>query len=389
MPECPPAGAPEARVTNVYKDTNPQPSGSPTQAPYIRDVELGDIIVVEGANFKTLLDQAACERKNVVLYLDGRPLKNVTAYPPTDPSQNILKFTLKRTEDSRDVWTYLLGKPSWDGRPVWVSIGIEDKYAVLALNDNKDNSTVHLNVIPHGWFIFWVILFVLLVFGFFALALKSNLLRDSVSSPGGGARRPFSLARTQAAWWFFLVLASYLFIGIITGDFSTTITGTVLGLLGISAGSAVSSAMVDANNSTPEASATQAAATAAVNARLNQLDTDIATAQAAVTANPNDAAAAQNLAALTKEKEERSSQLKKLNNQSENFFIDILSDANGVNFHRFQMAAWTLVLGILFGFQVWQVLAMPEFNGSLLAELGISAGTFVGLKTQEPTTPGT
>ena len=72
--------------------------------------------------------------------------------------------------------------------------------------------------------------------GFLALAMKSDLLRDSGPAATGTARKPYSLSRTQAAWWFFLIIASYVFIGIITGDFSTTITGTVLVLLGISAG---------------------------------------------------------------------------------------------------------------------------------------------------------
>jgi hypothetical protein len=67
--------------------------------------------------------------------------------------------------------------------------------------------------------------------------------------------------------------------------------------------------------------------------------------------------------------------------------VDILSDANGVSFHRFQMAAWTVVLGVIFILQVYKVLAMPTFDGSLLALLGISAGTFLGLKVPEPTTP--
>jgi hypothetical protein len=67
--------------------------------------------------------------------------------------------------------------------------------------------------------------------------------------------------------------------------------------------------------------------------------------------------------------------------------LDILSDANGVSFHRFQVAAWTLVLGIIFLIKVWELLAMPDFNGSLLALLGISAGTYLGLKIPEPTTP--
>jgi hypothetical protein len=67
--------------------------------------------------------------------------------------------------------------------------------------------------------------------------------------------------------------------------------------------------------------------------------------------------------------------------------VDILSDANGVSFHRFQVAAWTLVLGIIFVIQVYKVLAMPNFDGSLLALLGISAGTYLGLKIPEPTSP--
>ena len=75
--------------------------------------------------------------------------------------------------------------------------------------------------------------------------------------------------------------------------------------------------------------------------------------------------------------------------RNENFLLDILSDANGVSFHRFQIAAWTLVLGIIFIIQVYNVLAMPVFNGSLLALLGISAGTYVTLKTQEATVPKT
>ncbi len=145
--------------------------------------------------------------------------------------------------------------------------------------------------------------------------------------------------------------------------------------------------MVDANKATPEASAAQAAAAKEIEARLNQLDTNITAANATLTDSKDDPAAVQNLAASAMEKEERVSQLKKLNNQSENFWLDILSDAKGVSFHRFQMAAWTIVLGIIFIVQVYQFLAMPTFDGSLLTLLGISAGTYVALKGPEATVP--
>ena len=77
----------------------------------------------------------------------------------------------------------------------------------------------------------------------------------------------------------------------------------------------------------------------------------------------------------------------KLLNQSEGFFRDIVSDANGVIFHRFQMVAWTLALAVVFVHEVYQNLAMPEFNATLLGLIGISAGTYLGLKTTEAVVP--
>ena len=68
---------------------------------------------------------------------------------------------------------------------------------------------------------------------------------------------------------------------------------------------------------------------------------------------------------------------------------DILSDANGISFHRFQMAAWTLVLGIIFISSVYYNLAMPVFDTTLMGLLGLSAGTYLGLKIPEGTAKAT
>lgn len=65
---------------------------------------------------------------------------------------------------------------------------------------------------------------------------------------------------------------------------------------------------------------------------------------------------------------------------SEGFLKDILSDANGISFYRFQIAAWTVVLGIIFVSSVLNVFAMPEFPNELLALMGISSGTYIGFK---------
>ena len=51
-----------------------------------------------------------------------------------------------------------------------------------------------------------------------------------------------------------------------------------------------------------------------------------------------------------------------------------------MDFHRFQMMTWTLILGVIFIFGVFQQLAMPKFDATLLALMGISSGTYLGFK---------
>jgi hypothetical protein len=65
------------------------------------------------------------------------------------------------------------------------------------------------------------------------------------------------------------------------------------------------------------------------------------------------------------------------------FLRDILSDGNGVSFHRFQILAWTIVLGIMFLSSVYNGLTMPEFSASLLGLMGLSSGTYIGFKFPE------
>ena len=71
---------------------------------------------------------------------------------------------------------------------------------------------------------------------------------------------------------------------------------------------------------------------------------------------------------------------------SKSFLEDILNDEGGVSFHRFQILAWTLVLIVIFLASVWQTLAMPVLDEYLLTLMGMSAGTYVGLKATESKT---
>jgi hypothetical protein len=44
------------------------------------------------------------------------------------------------------------------------------------------------------------------------------------------------------------------------------------------------------------------------------------------------------------------------------------------------MVAWTIVLGVVFLHQVYSRLSMPELPAVLLGLMGLSAGTYLGLK---------
>lgn len=81
------------------------------------------------------------------------------------------------------------------------------------------------------------------------------------------------------------------------------------------------------------------------------------------------------------------SQLSTWEHVSEGFLIDIFSDYSGISFHRLPIAAWTLVLGNIFVVQVYKGRAMPAFDATLLALMGISAGTSLRLESRSRRAP--
>lgn len=277
----------------------------------------------------------------LVPYLDDRPLKGL--YPETvDPDSHTLTFHLDRTQSTTEAWTDLLRNPGFDPKEMTFSVGLEDKAQL------PTKSKIRLVVIPKRWFIASIAVFLLLLYITWRLAVGTSLLRDPGISQGHMPgftvlwRRPspdtklgpYSLALTQMAFWFFLVITAFVLIWMIIGD-TDTITQGVLVLIGISAGTALGATAIDSSKrkTTPEP---------------------------------------------------------KRGEESKGFLNDILSDGTGVSFHRFQIVVWTIVLGFIFSRRVLNHLAMPEFGTNLLTLMGISSGTYLGLKLPEqyaPTAP--
>jgi hypothetical protein len=221
------------------------------------------------------------------------------------------------------------------------------------------------------------------------LSIRSDLLRDrpidisSINIIAPVSKVQYSLGRFQMAFWFSLVLASFLFIWLIT-DAYDIITPSVLALIGISVGTSLSSAVIDNSKREELLKITKDSMQKQV-----QLTTDITSLNAQISAAPA------NKLELEKEKNEKQAEINQLNSlinsnveslkpkASRGFFKDLLSDANGMSFHRLQMFVWTCVLGIIFIYSVWYRLSMPEFSATLLALQGLTAGTFLGFKIPE------
>jgi hypothetical protein len=360
---------------------------------------MGEWIVVEVNGLPAAVEKDGLNPRSFVLYLNGRPLQGVTALPI---ESNKLAFQLKRTDESRDAWSTLLGRPSFQNhvRPVTVSVGEPGKQSVAFENPAKP-SQMNLRVYHPWWAIGSLVVLVLLVIFFIYKAKTSNIIRDSnPPQPPAGEKKPYSLALTQAAWWFFLVIGSFIFIYLITGDYNT-ITEQALVLMGIGIGTALGASMIDAtkrDTSGNELSALRprqaalAAEVAALRAKEAELTARIG---AAAAPNPGDQQALRDTQVALSEKQTTLEETTKKIQEaeaglsspvSENFKNDLFTDANGLSLHRFQMAIWTVVLGVLFLIGVYKELAMPEFSTTMLALMGISAGTYLGFKIPEKQT---
>ncbi|HCT28935.1 MAG TPA: hypothetical protein DIW85_22350, partial [Stenotrophomonas sp.] len=70
-------------------------------------------------------------------------------------------------------------------------------------------------------------------------------------------------------------------------------------------------------------------------------------------------------------------------NASRGLLHDLLSDAHGYRFDRFQIFAFTLILGVVFLSGVYNNLSMPELSPTLLGLMGLSSGTYIGFKLPE------
>ncbi|MCL6751229.1 hypothetical protein KBT16_09705 [Nostoc sp. CCCryo 231-06] len=340
------------------------------------EVKMGDRIRIKVEGLSAATRKATPNATNsfdprqLVLYLDGYELEDVHGEPvivkvvgkdqKTVLQDDWLAFRLERTDSSQAAWNALLGRPSRYSINVIAGVGCPKK---LAIPVSDGFPLPQLTIVLFSWR-FWLCLLLLVAIVLMFVRYCRNTLRSSgiegvycQKEVIGGQellitekanlkneyrksriaqfflgrkklnKNPFSLSISQLAFWTFLIFGSYLIIYGITGDYTNILTQQSLILLGINSVTTVGTSLIDGQGN---------------------------------------------------EKKKKGSQ-----RVSEGFFYDILSDINGVNFHRFQTFIWTLALGLFFVWEVLKNLAMPEFDETLLTLQGISAATYLGLRGQE------
>ena len=401
------AARPQPKVLRVFKVMD----GYPKDTTKAGKAGIGDIIVIQVSDLEGLLNQSKCktvegkdssancnpDQNKIGLFINGRLIKSISPIsgaPQVTGRYGELQYRLERNADNDEAWTDLLGAPKISGgkffiHPVTISVGLENGYPIYASPRN-----FNLVRIKSGWF--WVCFIALGLYIFFIIRLARHrgLLRDrmiNLSVLGmntSNSKLPYSLARFQMAFWFTLIIASFMFIWLITGSYDI-ISTSILALIGISVGTSLSAAVID--NSKAEDVLQK---TVDLKTEQDQLNKDIPGLQQLINANPQHA----DVVKWTAELSTKMGRLPQIQpeidknlailkpKKSEGFFNDILSDANGISFHRLQMFVWTMILGLIFIFSVWVRLSMPEFSTTLLALQGLTAGTYLGFKIPEKQT---
>jgi hypothetical protein len=370
----------------------PTPTPTPNVAPKVTAVtghlELDTIIQVE---IEHLADWAAKnDPSKLVPFLNGRAIKGV--YPEEiHIAKNHVHFHLHINAANRDAWVDLLGEPPGTKRPVAFSVGLETQAPFDSVYDQTNELPLTVISPVYGIVSLVVVLGTLVLFIW--LARTTNLIREPGPCPVPGKLRPYNPGRAQMAFWFLIIYASYVCIWLIT-DALDTITPSLLGLMGISAGTALSEALIDSGKNSAQTGQLRdlSAKKQSIEQGMPELQSQLSGLNSKDTLSLEDTT---NRDSLNKQIQDNRSQLAEINQQiqaltpspstgvSKGFLRDVLSDSTGYSFHRFQIFAWTIVLGIIFISSVYNNLSMPEFSATLLGLMGISSGTYIGFKFPE------
>jgi hypothetical protein len=428
-------------ISSAKENNPPNPDGNPPKVPpyvidayridpktnvHSKDVRLGQTLTVKVSDFNAFDEQlradckegTPCQEKQIGLFVNRKEIRGLPS--TTNPKANEIQFRLLRRDaipeygeevdkQQKALWAELFGfRDTWaQGILVNVSVG------------PSGGKPIESNVLPvtlvrleSNYWLLWYCVLLAVILVLYAVGINNGLFSDRGSTENGPAA--LSLARLQMGLWFFLVVAAFLFIWLVIGELPT-IPPSVLTLIGIAGGTTLGAGMIDtskraqASAKVQSEQAKQKSATdlkTAIEAKIKERDQIKASLETqTVEQQPNVALSElkkQNFSDLSKQIEGLEAELRTVETQlpalkessttarvqslavhKGELFADLFMDGGGWSFHRVQMGIWTLVLSFVFVGKVLENLAMPEFDASLLALMGISSGTYLGFKFPE------
>ena len=348
-----------------------------------KSATISDILVVSVAHVHGLLPTESGV-KQVRLFINDIEIEGsvpVGWYLHGDGAD--FKFLLQRTEANNKTWNMLLGYPlvgkQFFDLPVTVSIGLAGQSAQAT----KIHSFQFIRIDP-VWFYGCIVVLIIYFWVLLRYAKKTPMLRDTPADltplgiPGLSAgNAPYSLGKVQMAFWFSIVLASYIFIWLITDNYELISSGTLV-LIGIGAATGLGAVSIDNNKSDGTIKQVQD-----LQAKRAELREGTELLKSALPAAGTEAKIAYNNLVDSQLTANIDQLIESLKVSKDSFFNDILSDGTGVSFHRLQMVVFTTVLGFVFLYTAWATLTMPDFSATLLTMQGITAGTYLGFKIPE------
>lgn len=397
-------------------------SPDPCEQPNNLNFHLGDHInlMVEHAAGTSFEDTDQPKITSLVLFLDGRYLPGTYANElrseSGDETENedqvtrtVLSFDLTRdlsTPEGRKNWKEVVSGKKF-GKTMTVSTGLEKGEAV------PSNTRIQLVILTPVRFGLAIALALALGVVFWALSLKTGVLRDK--EPAGPdtknpTKRAYSLSRVQAMLWTLLAAYAFLFVYFLTGEYNATVPGSVVTLMAISLGTFGTAAAIDSNASSTKLEKARAAKnkvdpeysdlvrqkddTAQEVQKLNELKPATSEADAQQHLQAARTTARTQLAELSTRLRQdarnhrlwtRAATLERSARVSSHsgFWSDLFSNEGGAGMHRVQFGLWTVVLMIVFVYEVFQNVSMPDFDKTLLALMGVSSGAYAGLKIPE------
>ncbi len=337
------------------------------------------------------------EPQKWVLLLDGLPMRGLPVDSPDGLHQLSFQLRLSDNPETRKAWRTLLGAPDAWSRQVAVSLArIEgtdpaDGSARLSAPVTAANNVVptfRLNIIGTVWLAVGVFVLGLFIWVVVDRARRTSVLRDNVLPQLPPLERPYSLGRVQMAFWFVLILSSFVFLWLLLWDYNT-VTAQALMLMGISGATGL--AALVANNSNADAvnkaKADLVAAKFLTAADIQTVRAELKKTHESLADNSIPDARRQELVAERDTLQARVATFDQITGDwaHKNFWTDMINDDSGPALHRIQVIAWTVVLGGVFLIDVYRTLTMPEFSATLLALMAVSGGTYVGFKIPEQT----